>query len=41
MKVKEVLQSIVLFGMMYLALAMAFIMDATKKPRTLHIQTSM
>ncbi len=30
MKVKEVLQSIVLFGMMYLALAMAFIMDAPK-----------
>ena len=27
---KEVLQSIVLFGMMYLALAMAFIMDAPK-----------
>ena len=30
MKVKEVLQSIVLFGMMYLALAMALIMDAPK-----------
>jgi len=30
MKVKEVLQSIVLFGMMYLALAMAFIMDVPK-----------
>ena len=30
MKVKEVLQSIVLFGMMYLALAMAFIMDVTQ-----------
>jgi|9_EtaG_2_1085328.scaffolds.fasta_scaffold04230_8 hypothetical protein len=30
MKVKEVLQSIVLFGMMYLALVMAFIMDVTQ-----------
>jgi len=30
MKVKEVLQSIVLFGIMYLALAMAFIMDVTQ-----------
>jgi len=30
MKVKEVLQSIVLFGMMYLALVMAFIMDVSQ-----------
>ena len=30
MKVKEVLQSIVLFGMMYLALVIAFIMDVTQ-----------
>ena len=30
MKVKEVLQSLVLFGLMYLALVMAFIMDATQ-----------
>jgi len=29
MKVKEVLQSLVLFGMMYLALVMAFIMDVS------------
>ena len=30
MKVKEVLQSLVLFGLMYLALVMAFIMDVTQ-----------
>ena len=30
MKVKELLNSIVLFGLMYLALVMAFIMDATQ-----------
>ena len=30
MKVKEVLQSLVLFGMMYLGLVMAFIMDVTQ-----------
>ena len=29
MKTKEVLQTLVLFGMMYLALVMAFIMDVT------------
>ena len=30
MKVKEVLQSLVLYGLMYLALVMAFIMDVTQ-----------
>ena len=30
MKVKEMLQSLVLFGIMYLALVMAFIMDVTQ-----------
>ena len=30
MKTKEVLQSLVLFGLMYLARVMAFIMDVTQ-----------
>ena len=30
MKTKEMLQTLVLFGMMYLALVMAFIMDVTQ-----------
>ena len=30
MKTKEVLQTLVLFGMMYLALVIAFIMDVTQ-----------
>ena len=30
MKTKEVLQSLVLFGLMYLELVMAFIMDVTQ-----------